>query len=88
MAKLILYSTSFVSVPIKPKTYEINGVARIRGRFTMPEGFTPQQLRLKLSAGSEDIEQLYNWRLGKRKNDIPLSLAEVPNPDQRPITDD
>ncbi len=83
----LLNSTSFVSIPIKPKTYEINGVARIRGRFTMPEGFNPQQLRLKLSAGNENIEQLYNWRLGKRKNDVPLSLAEVPHPDQRPITD-
>lgn len=82
----LLNRTSFVEIPMKPTTYDISGVARIRGRFVMPEGFTPLQVKLRLRAGEENIEQLYNWRFGKRKNDVPLSLAEVPEPDQRPIT--
>ncbi len=81
----LLNSTSFVNIPVKPSRYDIAGVARIRGRFIMPEGFSPKQLRLKLKAGDENLEQIYNWKLGKRKNNIPLSLSEVPETDQRPI---
>ncbi len=81
----LLNSTSFVNIPVKPSSYDIAGVARIRGRFVMPDGFQPKQLRLKLKTGDERLEQLYNWRLGKRKNNMPLSLAEIPNTDQKPI---
>lgn len=81
----LLNSTSFVDIPIKPSNYDIAGVARIRGRFVMPDGFVPRQVRLKLKAGGDSIEQLYNWKFGKRKNNVPLSLAEIPETDQRPI---
>ncbi len=84
----LLNDTSFVEIPLQPSSYNIAGVARIRGRFIMPKGFRPLQVKLILSAGGEELEQLYNWRFGKRKNNIPLSLAEMPDTDQRPITND
>lgn len=83
----LLNDTSFVDVPLDPSSYDIDGVARIRGRFMMPKGFNPQQAKLTLKAGGETAEQLYNWRLGKQVEDMPMSLAEIPEADQRPIED-
>ncbi|WP_227430136.1 hypothetical protein [Psychrobacter sp. I-STPA6b] len=84
----LLDETSLVSVPLDPSSYDIKGVSHIRGRFKMPEGFVPKQVKLNLSAGGESVEQLYNWRLSAPIKDMPLSLAEIPEPDQRPITDE
>ncbi|MDO5768179.1 MAG: hypothetical protein Q4P13_01630 [Psychrobacter sp.] len=81
----LLNDDSLVEVPLDPKRYDINGVARIRGRFMMPEGFKPMQVKLTLKAGSQSIEQLYDWQLGSNVEDMPLSLAELPEVDENPV---
>lgn len=66
MPKLtLLNATNMVEIPLKPATYEINGIARIRGRFVMPEDFEPKQMKIALMAGEESVEELYNWQVGK-----------------------
>ncbi|MDO4896936.1 MAG: hypothetical protein Q3971_06180 [Moraxella sp.] len=66
MPKLtLLNATNMVEIPLKPATYEINGIARIRGRFVMPDEFEPKQMKISLSAGEETAEELYNWQVGK-----------------------
>ncbi|PIE48062.1 MAG: hypothetical protein CSA42_00685 [Gammaproteobacteria bacterium] len=82
----LLNNTSFVNIPLSPSTYDIKGMSYIRGRFVMPEGFKPAQLKLSLSAGDQTKEQIYNWRLGKKKADMPMSLSQVPDVDKHPIT--
>lgn len=61
----LLNATNMVKIPLKPAFYEITDVARIRGRFVMPEGFNPKQIKLEISAGGERAEQLYNWQVGE-----------------------
>ena len=84
----LLDETSLVEVPLDPKSYTAKGIARIRGRFMMPEGFEPKQVKLNLSAGGQRVEKLYNWKLSKPVADMPISLAEIPETDQRPVTED
>lgn len=81
----LLNDDSLVEVPLEPKRYDINGVARIRGRFMMPKDFKPLQVKLTLSAGGQSSEQLYNWRLGSTIEDMPISLAELPEVDNNPV---
>ena len=61
----LLNATSMVEIPLKPATYEINGIARIRGRFVMPDDFEPKQMKISLKVGTEMTEELYNWQVGK-----------------------
>lgn len=61
----LLNATSMVQIPLKPAMYEIKDVARIRGRFVMPDGFKPKQIKLTINAGGERVEQLYNWQVGE-----------------------
>lgn len=78
----LLNATSMVEIPLKPKTYDIQGVANIRGRFIMPDGFSPRQIRLTLSVDGKHLEQLYDWRVGKVSASTP-KLGD--NVSQRPV---
>lgn len=81
----LLNATSMVSIPLEPSSYEIDGVANIRGRFVMPEGFVPKQMKVELSAGGQKIQQLYNWQVGRVITDAPTSLLDAGSTDDRPI---
>ena len=61
----LLNETNMVEIPLQPSSYELKGVVNIRGRFVMPSGFTPKQMRLVLNVDNKHVEQLYNWRFGK-----------------------
>lgn len=61
----LLNATNMVKIPLKPAIYEISDVERIRGRFVMPDGFKPRQIKLEINAGGERAEQLYNWQVGE-----------------------
>lgn len=82
----LLNATSMVEIPLEPSSYDINGVANIRGRFVMPEGFSPRQMKLELVAGDQKIQQLYDWQVGKIISDAPASLSEADGADNRPIS--
>lgn len=61
----LLNDNNMVQIPLKPASYSVQGVTHIRGRFVMPKGFEPRQIRVELNAGDQRTEQLYNWRTGK-----------------------
>lgn len=82
----LLDEDSLVEVPLEPSTYDIKGIARIRGRFVMPEGFRPKQAKLLLESNGEEVEQIYDWQLAAPVDKMPMSLSEVPETDQRPVS--
>lgn len=81
----LLNDNSLVEVPLDPAVYTIDGITRIRGRFTMPTGFRPLQVKLNLQAGGQKVEQLYNWSLGASVDNMPLSLHDLSEVDESPI---
>lgn len=82
----LLNEESLVEVPLEPSTYDIKGIARIRGRFVMPKGFNPKQAKLVLKSNGEEVEQIYNWELSSPIEQMPISLSEVPETDPRPVS--
>lgn len=81
----LLDDDDFVEVPLDPVSYNIEGVTRIRGRFMLPAGFKPLQVKLNLKAGGQEVEQLYDWKLGAKVDSMPLSLSDLPEVDESPI---
>jgi len=79
---------NFVEVPLDPPSYTIQGIVRIRGRFVMPKGFKPLQVKLTLESGKQEVEQLYDWRLGDMVDNMPLSLLDLGDPDESPIVNE
>lgn len=84
----LLDEENLVEVPLEPRYYDIKGISRIRGRFVMPKGFRPKQAKLELKADGQEVEQIYDWRLSKPVDEMPMSLSEVPETDQRPVSSD
>lgn len=76
---------NFIEVPLDPANFAIEGIVRIRGRFVMPKGFKPLQVKLNLEAGDQQVEQLYDWNLGDMVDNMPLSLLDLPEVDKNPI---
>ena len=76
---------NFIEVPLAPANYAIEGIVRIRGRFVMPAGFKPLQVKLNLEAGEQKVEQLYDWNLGDMVDNMPLSLLDLSEVDQSPV---
>lgn len=83
----LLDEDNLVDVPLEPSTYDIKGIARIRGRFVMPKGFNPKQAKLTLESNGQQVEQIYDWQLASPVEKMPLSLSEVPETDQRPVSE-
>lgn len=81
----LLNDDDFVEVPLDPPVYTIEGIVRIRGRFMMPSGFRPLQVKISLQADGQQVEQLYDWKLGDRVDNMPLSLLDLPEVDESPI---
>lgn len=81
----LLDDDDFVEVPLDPVSYNMEGVTRIRGRFMLPAGFKPLQVKLNLKAGGQEVEQLYDWKLGAKVDSMPLSLSDLPEVDESPI---
>ena len=86
MVKLTLQNKDdFIEVPLDPDQFAIEGIVRIRGRFVMPAGFKPLQVKLNLEADEQEVEQLYDWKLGDMVDSIPLTLLDLPEVDKSPI---
>ncbi|MBF0658338.1 hypothetical protein IPZ60_06255 [Psychrobacter sp. NG25] len=81
----LLNDDDFVEVPLDHPIDTIEGIVRIRGRFIMPSSFKPLQVKLSLKAGGQEVEQLYDWKLGARVDNMPLSLLDLPEVDDSPI---
>lgn len=69
---------AIVRVPLEKSRYDIDGFKRIQGRFIMPEGFTPKQLKIVISGAGENVVQYYNWQQGKPIKNMPQGLIDVP----------
>lgn len=82
----LLDETHMVEVPLEPNTYNIRGMARVRGRFVMPKAFTPKQVKVEFESSGDHIEKIYDWQLGEPVDNMPYSLAETPETDKSPVT--
>ncbi|WP_201505199.1 hypothetical protein [Psychrobacter aestuarii] len=76
----------FIDVPLETSRYLIQGIERIRGRFMMPKGFKPLQVKLVLKSGDDTVTQLYDWKLGGMVDNMPLSLIDLPEVSDDPVT--
>ena len=68
---------SVVRVPLSQDRYQLSGLKRIEGRFIMPSGFTPTQLKLVLSGGGDTLNKLYRWGSGEVISYLPNNLNEI-----------
>ena len=48
------------------------------GRWTMPSGFTPKFIEIRLQGSGSSVTKRFAWERGAVVNDIPTILSEIP----------
>lgn len=74
----LINGETIVEVPLAQDQFKFNSFQRLAGRWTMPAGFTPQYVEIKLRGGGQNTTQRYAWERGSQSTEIPATLADLP----------
>lgn len=66
-----------LAVPMEDKTFNFSSHERLTGRWTMPKGFTPQFIEVRLS-GSTPVTKRFSWQRGKEVAMPSSTISEIP----------
>ena len=73
----LIQGTEVLIVPLENKTFNFEDYARLTGRWTMPKGFTPQFIEVRLN-GSTPVIKRFSWQQGKPVENSAAMASEVP----------
>lgn len=76
---LLINGETIVEVPLAQDQFKFGSFQRLAGRWTMPAGFTPQYVEIKLRGGGQNTTQRYAWERGTNRVDVPATLADLPS---------
>lgn len=74
----LINGETVVAVPLAQDQFKFNSFHRLAGRWTMPAGFTPQYVEIKLRGGGQNTTQRYAWERGSKSAEVPATLADLP----------
>ncbi|ESK40131.1 DUF6776 family protein [Acinetobacter nectaris] len=64
-------------VPMEDKHFDFESFQRLTGRWTMPKGFTPQFIEVRLNGGLSEIKR-FNWLRGKEVESPATFVSDIP----------
>ncbi|QIO08792.1 hypothetical protein G8D99_06990 [Acinetobacter lanii] len=73
----LIQGTEVLVVPISESRFNFEDFERLTGRWTMPKGFTPQFIEVRVK-GSTAVTKRFSWQRGKPVENLPALAAEVP----------
>ncbi len=65
-------------VPMSDNSYGFDSFQRLTGRWTMPSGFTPEFVEVRLQGNGSPVIKRYAWERGAPVKDMPAILSEIP----------
>jgi hypothetical protein len=75
---LLINGETIVEVPLAQDQFKFATFQRLAGRWTMPAGFTPRYVEIKLRGGGQNTTQRYAWERGANTEEVPATLADLP----------
>lgn len=73
----LIKGTEVLVVPISDNNFNFEDFERLTGRWTMPKGFSPQFIEIRVK-GSTPVTKRFNWQRGKPIENVPALAADVP----------
>lgn len=73
----LINGTEVLVVPMEKKSFSFDDYERLTGRWTMPKGFTPQFIEVRLS-GSASVVKRFSWQRGKPVENLASFASEIP----------
>lgn len=74
----LIQGTEILVVPLESSNYNFDNYERLTGRWTMPNGFTPQFIEIHLTGSGGAVIQRFAWQRGKQDIDLPAFISEIP----------
>ena len=73
----LIKGTEVLAVPLEDKNFNFSESERLTGRWTMPKGFSPDFIEVRLS-GSKPVIRRFSWSKGQPVENQSAFLSEIP----------
>lgn len=73
----LIKGTEILVVPLEDKNFNFDNYERLTGRWTMPKGFKPEFIEVRLS-GTKPVIRRFSWDQGKAVESQSTVLSEIP----------
>lgn len=73
----LIQGTEVLVVPIEKSSFNFNDFERLTGRWTMPKGFSPQFIEVRVK-GSTPVTKRFSWQRGKPVESSAALASEIP----------
>ncbi|AOA58667.1 DUF6776 family protein [Acinetobacter larvae] len=73
----LIRGTEVLVVPLEDKSFNFSDYQRLTGRWTMPKGFSPQFIEVRLM-GPVSVIKRFSWQNGEAVENTATFAAEVP----------
>ena len=74
----LIKGTEVLEVPLEDKSFNFDDFERLTGRWTMPKGFTPQFIEVRLSGDGTPVIKRFSWQRGKPVDTNSAFVSEIP----------
>ncbi|OAL79765.1 hypothetical protein AY606_03675 [Acinetobacter sp. SFB] len=75
----LIQDTEVLVVPMEDKNFNFQDYERLTGRWTMPKGFAPQFIEVRLTGGtSTPVIKRFSWGRGKPIESQSAFISEIP----------
>lgn len=74
----LIQGTEILEVPLEDKNFNFDDFERLTGRWTMPKGFNPQFIEVRLSGSGTPVIKRFSWQRGKAVELSSAFVAEIP----------
>jgi hypothetical protein len=73
----LIQGTEVLAIPLEDNKFNFDSYQRLTGRWTMPKGFTPQFIEVRLT-GSTPVTKRFSWSRGQSVQSPSAFVSEIP----------
>lgn len=74
----LIQGTEVLVIPMEDDLFNFENHERLTGRWTLPKGFSPQYIEVKLIGSSEPVIRRFSWQNGQPIENQSATLSEIP----------
>lgn len=74
----LIKDTEVLVVPLEDANFNFDDFERLTGRWTMPKGFTPQFIEVRLSGSVTPVIKRFSWQRGQPVDVSSAFVSEIP----------
>ena len=74
----LIQGTEVLVVPMEDKNFNFDNHERLTGRWTLPKGFSPQFIEVRLTGSGTPVVRRFSWSKGEAIENQSAFISEIP----------